>query len=153
MVIDALNDIGSPYLVTGSVASNAYTLPRGTIDVDFVLDVRGDEISQLRGRLREQFVSDEPMAFETVTGKVQHKFRHRSTQFLVEVFEARLDDPHERSRFDRRVIQRFAGRPTFYPPAEDVVIQKLRWYKPLRRTKDRADCIAVIRSQWHSLDW
>lgn len=122
MVIEALNDIGSPYFVTGSVASNAYTVPRGTIDADFVLEVRGDEISRLRQRLKDQFVIEEQLAFETVTGKVQRKFRHRETQFLVEVFEARLDDPHERSRFERRVTQRFAGRPTYYPTAERRIV-------------------------------
>ncbi|MCI0630037.1 MAG: hypothetical protein L0Y44_05215, partial [Phycisphaerales bacterium] len=92
-------------------------------------------------------------AFETVTGKTQHKFRHPATKFLVEIFEARMDDPHERSRFDRRRVAPFLDRQTFYPTAEDVIIGKLRWFKQIRRRKDHDDLVKVMRRQWSTLDW
>lgn len=153
MVIDALNQLGSNYIVTGSLASNAYGEPRGTIDADFVLHVKSDEMQRLRKLLKAHFVAEEQMAFETVTGKTQHKFRYAPTKFLIEVFEADLSDPHERSRFDRRQPSTMVGRPTFFPTAEDVIVQKLRWFKRIRRAKDRDDVRNVLIHQWKTLDW
>lgn len=152
-VIDVLNQLDSPYLLTGSVASNAYTEPRGTIDADFVVAIKGDELTILRQRMGSEFIEEEQLAFETVTGKTVHKFRHRPTKFLIEIFEARMDDPHERSRFERRRPEQFAGKPTFYPTAEDVIVGKLRWFKQIHRAKDREDTTKVMRSQWRALDW
>jgi hypothetical protein len=152
-VIDALNDLGAPYIVTGSVVSNAYGDPRSTIDADFVLQASPDAIAQLRSRLSQQFDPETQMAFETVTGKTQHKFRHKSSKFLVEIFEARLDDPHEQSRFSRRRETTLLGRRTFFPTAEDVIVGKLRWYKQIRREKDWGDLKKVMRRQATLLDW
>jgi hypothetical protein len=152
-VIDALNELGASYIVTGSIVSNAYGDPRATIDADFVIDVKHDELKRLRERLNGQFDSEAQMAFETVTGKTQHKFRHHATKFLVEVFEARMDDPHEQSRFARRKLTRLLGRQTFFPTAEDVIVGKVRWFKQIRRAKDRDDIINVMRRQQAVLDW
>ena len=152
-VIDALNSLGSAYILTGSVASSAYGEPRSTLDADFVLEVKGDEMNRLRRMLESEFESEPQTSFETVTGKAQHRFRHRRTKFLIEVFEARFEDAHERSRFGRRTLASFAGKKTFFPTAEDVVVQKLRWFKQLRRTKDRDDVVKVILVQWNTLDW
>jgi hypothetical protein len=152
-MLDALNDLGARYLITGSIASNAYGEPRGTIDADFVLEVTGDEIRRLRERLGDAFMLEDQMRFETVTGKVQHRFRHAESKFLVEVFEASGDDPHEQARFERRRMLRFLDRPAFYPTAEDVVVQKLRWLKRIGRVKDRNDIVNVLDHQWNVLDW
>lgn len=152
-VIDALNDGGAPYIVTGSLASNLYCTPRATVDGDFVVDMAADALEKLFARFSEDFTRESQMAFETVTGKTQHKFRYRHTNFLIEVFEARMDDPHERSRFERRRAGNVEGRTAFVPTAEDVIVQKLRWFKQIRRAKDRDDVRDVMLYQWKLLDW
>ena len=153
LVIDALNDIGAPYLITGSIASTAYSQPRATADADFVVDAAPDRLQALFVRLGAEFEHEPQMSFETVTGKTQHKFRHRSTKFLVEIFEARMDDPHEQSRFDRRRRETILNRLTYFPTAEDVVVGKLRWFKQIHRVKDRGDLLLVLKRQWDNLDW
>jgi len=153
LVLRALNQLGCPYIVTGSVASNAYGEPRGTIDADFVVQMQPGDVERLRASLSPEFDAEPQLAFETVTGKTQHKFRHRDSKFLIEIFEAEFNDPHERSRFERRRKQTILGHNTFFPTAEDVVIGKLRWYRQIRRAKDRDDLLKVIRHQMQKLDW
>lgn len=152
-VIDVLNDMGSPYIITDSLATTLYTSPRGSVAADFVVEMEPDELEALFRRLDVRFQQERQMTFETVTGKVQHKFRHRDTPFLVEIFEARMDDPHERARFDRRQSGQVEGRSAFVPTAEDVVVQKLRWAARIARPKDRDDAMKVMAHQWSRLDW
>jgi hypothetical protein len=153
LVIDALNDLRAPYLITGSIASNAYGEARATIDADFVVDTDSAGIQQLRQALSQRFLPEPQLAFETVTGKVQHKFRFAATKFMIEIFEADLNDPHERARFERRRPETLLGRPTFFPTPEDVLVQKLRWFHRVRRSKDQDDVEKVMMHQWPVLDW
>jgi len=152
-VIDALNDSGSPYILTGSLATNLYRPPRSTMDGDFVVEMNANQLEQLFRRLGALFDREPQMAFETVTGKLQHKLRHRESKFLIEIFEANMDDPHERARFERRRIAQIDGRSGYVTTAEDVLVQKLRWFARIRRDKDRGDILMVMASRWDALDW
>ena len=153
VAIDALNEIGAPYILTGSIVSNSFSEPRATRDADFVISATKEQITKLRERLSEHFVAEPQMAFETVTGKTMHKFRERGSKFLIEIFEADLSDAHERARFDRRWKRSLVGREAYFTTAEDVVIQKLRWYARLGRDKDVKDVHLVLFHQWETLDW
>lgn len=152
-VIDALNESGAPYLVTGSLASNVYAPPRATLDADFVVLMKPDELERLFARLEPHFEREPQIAFETATATTQHCLRYRATTFLIEIFEARIDDPHEQSRFQRRRAGDVEGRQAFVPTAEDVIVQKLRWFNELRRLKDRDDVRGIMLYQWDLLDW
>ena len=152
-VIDSLNVIGAPYIVTGSLARNVYSTPRSTLDADFVVEMDSQQLSTFFAMLNADFRRDPQTAFETVTGKTQHKLCFRKSNFLIEIFEADPSDPHERSRFERRRAGEMEGRTAFIPTAEDVIVQKLRWFKQIRRTKDRDDARDVMVHQWNVLDW
>jgi hypothetical protein len=151
--IDALNEVGAPYLLTGSLARNVYIVPRSTNDGDFVVEMNADQLESLFLRLTERFLQEPQMAFETVTGKLQHRFLHRQSKFLIEVFQADFNDPHERSRFERRLPVDVDGRKSFVPTPEDIVIQKLRWYHRLHRDKDRNDLRELVDCLKSTLDW
>ena len=152
-VIDLLNGIGAPYLVTGALATNVYSEPRSTVDGDFVVDMDSAQLHRLFESLQQDFEIEPQMAFETATGKTLHKFRHRRTEFVVEFFEANMSDPHEASRFARRVQGHVEGRLTFIPTAEDILIQKLRWISRLKRSKDIQDVVMLLRYRANRLDW
>lgn len=62
-------------------------------------------------------------------------------------------DVNDQERFRRRRCVGIAGRQTFVPTAEDVVITKLRWSRQGRRPKDISDATNVIAAQTGTLDW
>lgn len=152
LFIDALNEEGVAYLVTGSLVSNAYGEPRVTYDADFLIEAAPDAMAQVARRLGSDFERDAQLSFETVTGKVQHKFLHRPSGLLLEAFEL-SDDAHDQKRFARRRQVLFLDRMTWFPTPEDVVVQKLRWYALRAREKDMRDVIHVIARQHDALDW
>lgn len=58
-VAQALDDLGSPYLIGGSLASSIYGTPRLTQDVDFVADLREEQVAALVAALRSEFYIDD----------------------------------------------------------------------------------------------
>jgi len=151
-VFDALAALGVPFMVSGSLASNFYGVPRATQDADLVLDYKQLAVDALADRIEHLFDLDPQAGFEAVTGSLRLVARARSSAFDVELFGL-TDDRHDLARFARRQFVEVLGRTVALPTAEDVVINKLRWFKLARRRKDFEDARNVIAVQHATLDW
>jgi hypothetical protein len=106
-VFDALDALHVPFMLSGSLASNFYGVPRATQDADLVLELEGLPIQALAEQLRDTFVVDAQLAFEIVTGSRRVLARARHAPFDVELFGL-TDDPHDREPF---ASQRFVEVP------------------------------------------
>lgn len=146
-VAATLNRLGVPFLIVGSFSSNIYTAPRSTLDADFVIET-DDQIAALRDAIAPEFTMNPQVGFETKLMTTKYEFFQKSTDFKVEVFVL-SDDPHDRLRFTRRFSRKRGGVELFFPHAEDVIVQKLRW----GRKKDQLDVTAIIRARHDKLDW
>jgi hypothetical protein len=151
-VFDALIALGIPFMVSGSLASNFYGVPRATQDADLVLGLDRLVVDAFRERLGERFEIDAQLAFETVTGSRRIIARAKESAFQVELFDL-TDDPHDRERFARRRLVQVLNRTIALPSAEDVVVTKLRWARAAGRRKDLEDARNVVAVQGAALDW
>lgn len=152
-VIRALNAIGVPYMVTGSLVSNLYGIVRSTKDADFLLISLAIDVAKLRSLLGPELLFDPQLSFETVTGTTVYRIRKRTGEpFTIELFQLR-QDPHDQERFRRRQPTTMLGEPIFLPTPEDVIITKLRWSKLGKRKKDVDDVRNVIAVQGARVDW
>ncbi|HYE20689.1 MAG TPA: hypothetical protein VEA69_19740 [Tepidisphaeraceae bacterium] len=151
-VAEALETLDVQYMLVGSFSSNAYGIPRSTFDADFVIEATTIDFGALARALGPDLNVEQQLQLETVTGRSRYVARHTAVDFTVELFL--LDeDPHNAERFARRRRSNMFGRPVWLPTAEDVVIQKLRWYGRARRHKDYDDVKDVLAVQRDNLDF
>jgi hypothetical protein len=150
-VLMALNKLRIPYMIVGALSSNLYGEPRQTDDAGLVVELGDTPISKVALQLGPDFRLDTQLGFETVTGNTRYHLHHVESEFLIELFQL-TSDPHNQSRFSRRRSILFANVPAAVQSAEDVVIQKLRWYKRGHRNKDLEDARNVIDTQGAALD-
>lgn len=150
-VIDALDQVGIPYMLVGSYSSNVYGVPRATQDADMVLQLKNEPISAVARLLGSDLKLDPQMSFETVTATMRHIVLHTDSSFKIELFLL-SDDPHDQRRFVRRRPAQLAGRTVYLPSPEDVIITKLRWSKGGNRSKDVNDVVNVLAVQAGALD-
>jgi hypothetical protein len=151
-VVEALEQLGIPYMLVGSFSSNAYGIARNTHDADFVVELGEKSVSSLATQLGPAFRLNAQASFETVTGTTRYIFDVPEEQFKIEVFLL-SNDPHDRSRFDRRRRIDLLGGQAYLPSPEDVVITKLRWSRHGKRTKDLSDARDVLSISGPTLDW
>lgn len=151
-MLDALRTLHVPHMLTGSLASNLYGMPRSTQDADFVVQVTGDVIGEIARSLPPGIRLDPQVSLETVTGTTRYVFEPTDHKYRVELFLL-SDDPHDRIRFDRRCKCNVWGRETWVPTPEDVLVAKLRWFQRSRRPKDLEDIKNVLTVQQNRLDW
>lgn len=150
-VASALERSGIPYILVGSFSSNAYGIPRSTQDADFIIELGERPIGELIAQLPSGLAVDPQMHFETITGTYRYIGTHNASGFKVELFLL-SSDPFHVARFVRRRQEVVQGCTVWLPTAEDVVIQKLRWFGLARRSKDESDARDVLAVQHPRLD-
>jgi hypothetical protein len=146
--VDALIASKADYLTVGAFASNLYSIPRSTYDVDFLLRGDADLVKLIVGHLGPGFHLNGKSASESVC----HSICAAGTPFTIELFLAG-SDAHDDESFSRRQRIIVAEREVFVPTAEDVLITKLRWYREKGRSKDFEDARGIVAVQAERLDF
>ena len=146
-----LNQSGVAYLVTGSMASNYWGIPRTTHDLDFVIQLPPSAVPQLVAVFRGDYFIDA----EAVRAAFQppHQFNaiHEHSAYKVD-FWLPVNSPFERAMFKRRLACTLFGVPAWIATAEDVVLHKLYWDKLTPSARQLGDAAGVFRVQKGALD-
>ena len=150
LVIATLESLNIDYLLVGALASNAWGIPRTTVDADVVVVTGSAGILALAERLGTDFRLERQISFEMITHSKRNVLWYVPNLYEIELFRF-TNDPHHQQRLARRVYQSVPGlgRAMWLPTPEDVVIQKLRW----GRDKDLDDISNVLAVSAKLLDW
>ncbi len=149
------DELGIAYLLGGSLASSLHGEPRSTQDVDFVAALSAGHVSSFIDRLGADFY----VARERVEGAVascgSFNVIHLATMFKADVFVLRDDRPSRSEMARRERYQLGDGRTLWVASAEDIVLQKLIWYRLGNQVSDRQwrDVLAVLKVRGRSLDF
>jgi hypothetical protein len=115
-----------PFMLTGSMAMNAYAQPRMTRDVDVVIEVHPEDAR----RIVSTFAPDYYVDAETVARAIRHEglfnVIHREWVFKVDCI-VRKSSPYRQNEFERRKRLAIAGAETWVVSKEDLVLSKLCW--------------------------
>lgn len=151
-VLDALEAVGIPYMIVGSLASNFHGIPRSTRDADFLIELVPGSLQRLGDALPSDLKLQLQGSFEVVTGTTRYIIELVNSPFVCELF-VRSDDPHDQERFRRRQRVRVLDRVAFVASAEDMIVTKLRWADEAHRQKDREDIRNMLAVRGTELDW
>jgi hypothetical protein len=155
-VTGVLERLGVEYLVGGSLATSLHGIPRATLDVDIVADLRMTHLDPFVAALRETFFIDADMVRDAIRKRATFNILHLATMFKVDVFVAGADDllAAELTRKQRVQVLEEPRADVFVASPEDMVLQKLIWYRDGGGVSDRqwGDVVGVIKTQGERLD-
>lgn len=153
---DLLDDLEIPFLVGGSLASSVHGVARFTQDADLVVDLPEWKVESLVERLAGTFYVDIERARSAVERRSSFNLIHLATMVKVDLFVL-PDDDHSQEQMERRrqlSLSGSKGRTVPVASAEDIILQKLRWYRLGGEVSERqwSDAIAVVQVQGERLD-
>lgn len=155
-VTEVLDRLAVPYVIGGSIASSIYGPPRATQDVDVVADLDEEHVSAFIAALQSDFYLDEAAVREAVRRRWSFNVIHLLTTLKIDVFVAKQDAPTAQE-FARRRPYRPEHAPDaelFVASPEDVVVQKLFWYRLGDHVSERQwlDALGVLKARGARLD-
>jgi hypothetical protein len=146
-----LNRAEITYMLTGSMVSNYWGIPRTTHDLDFVVQLPAETVPRLLREFQGDFHLDE--AAVRAAYQPPHQFNAIDTRSALKVdFWLLKPVPFEREMFARRVSVELFGEPAWIATAEDVILHKLYWNHITPSERQLGDAAGVVAVQTGHLD-
>jgi hypothetical protein len=155
-VIEALDGLGVPYLIGGSLASAIHGVARTTVDTDLVADMRPEHSEPLAQALAGTFYVDVDSIRDAIQRRSSFSVIHLKLMFKVDIFIPK-QRPYDRMQLARRKEQIVATNPertAYVATAEDNILAKLEWYRLGNEVSERQwhDVQGIIKAQADRLD-
>ena len=125
-VITKLNNNRIPYMVSGSVAMNYYSIPRMTRDIDIVIEL--DDIDSFYNAFKDEYYIDRRMIEDAIKNQYMFNIIHLKEVMKID-FIIRKNTEYRKTEFERRRQVDIEGLKVFIVSIEDLIISKLLWAK------------------------
>ena len=149
--LQRLNRSGVEYMLTGSMASNYWGIPRTTHDLDFVVQLPQEAVGRLIHEFDRDFYLDEAAVRAALGPPYQFNAIDLRSALKVDFWVLKRD-LFEEGIFERRLRTVLFGEPSWIATAEDVILHKLRWDTITPSERQLGDAAGIVAVQADRLD-
>jgi hypothetical protein len=146
-----LNGSGLAYMLTGSMASNYWGVPRTTHALDFVVRLSAADVPAVIRAFGNDFFLQESAVRAALSPPCQFNALDNASALKVDFWVLR-DNPFEQAMFARRRPVSLFGEPAWIASAEDVLLHKLYWDALTPSERQRGDAAGIVAVQRDHLD-
>jgi hypothetical protein len=152
-IATVFEQLGVPYLITGSTATIAYGDPRFTNDIDVVVDLPATKIDELLLSFPDtEFYVSRSAVEAAVARRHQFNILHPTSGLKVDVIIA-SDSEFDRERLRRaRQMPLLPQRTVAVASPEDVILKKMEYFREGESEKHLRDIAGMLRVQGDRID-
>jgi hypothetical protein len=149
--LERLNRSGLPYMLTGSMASNYWGVPRSTHDLDFVLLIEPAQVEAFVATFRDGFFLQVESVRQVFRPPFQFNAIDEQSALKVD-FWLLKNNAFEQQAFAHRLAVKMFGVSACLSTAEDVVLHKLYWNQIPPSDRQLSDAAGIVSVQGSRLD-
>ena len=145
-----LEKLNIPYCITGGYAVSVWGRPRGTFDVDIVIQLHTTRVAMFVKELQalsEAGYIEESVAQEAAKSGKEFNYFHPESGIKVDFWVIRPTDAMGVLELKNRISRKLDGHTIYFVSPEDLVLSKLRWYKDTHSTRQLEDIQSVFAMQ------
>lgn len=152
LITEKLDEINIPYMLSGSMAMNVYTVPRMTRDIDIVVALLEQHIPLLANEFNDGFYFYPEGVLEEIGREGMFNIIHHKSGLKVD-FIIRKSSPFHLEEFKRRVKNYDYGFNLYLVTPEDLIISKLIWVQLITSDTQLRDIQNLLRLPTIDLDY
>lgn len=151
-VTAALDISGVPYMLTGSLASSMYGIPRATNDIDIVIEPTREQLLAVVQFFKRMGLYVEEHALTALQNRTQFNIIDFPNGWKVDLI-LRKERNFSHVEFGRRETHEIEGMRLTIAAPEDVILAKMEWSKIGDSERQLVDAAGVVRMQATDLDF
>jgi hypothetical protein len=144
------------YCVTGGWAVSVWGRPRGTFDIDIVIQLGEKDIDPLIKNLHSLSKAgyiEESLVREKVEKGGEFNFIHSESGIKIDFWAIKESDEAGMAELKRRIGKKFNGQKIYFISPDDLILSKLRWYKESESERHLEDARSVIKISKSQIDF
>lgn len=145
LVVNKLDKLRIPYVLTGGLAVSYWGVPRTTHDIDIIIEIDSSKTdSIIQAFDKEFYVSregiDRMLSYGTSFNLIHHK-----TGVKIDFWPVDKKDPHKVLEFSRALKKKVFGQTISIIAPEDLIIVKLKWCQEGESFRHLEDVKSILR--------
>ncbi len=137
-ITQALENKHIPYMLSGSMAMNNYAIPRMTLDIDIVIKLQEENLTDFFSIFGDNFyLNKETVKKETLNYGMFNAIDYE-TGFKID-FIVQKNTEYRKTEFERRTKLQIADFDVWIVSPEDLVISKIAWIQQIESDKQKTD--------------
>ena len=150
-VIGRLSNAGVDYMLTGSMASNYWGIPRTTHDLDFVILLNPNQVDRFIDAFERGLFIQREAVHSVFRPPYQFNVLDEQSALKADFWQLRQSE-FEQEMFRRRQLVDLFGAQAWVATAEDVLLHKLYWNRLTPSERQLFDAAGVFGVQSNALD-
>jgi len=152
-LVECLEKLKIPYLITGSIASMAYGEPRFTNDIDIVADIKPAQAEEFKSCFPENdFYLEVDSMKKALEHRQQFNIIHPSSGLKADVIISKKDD-FDKARFGRiKKLNVSESKSANFASPEDVIIKKMEYFQTGESEKHLRDIASMLKISGQEID-
>lgn len=136
--------MGTPYMLTGSMAANLYAMPRMTRDLDLVVALSSEDVARLPAVFpHEDYYLSPEAAHAALLNTSCFNLIHLATMIKIDLM-VRKPETYRLHEFSRRQLHHIRDHPVWVVSKEDLILSKLAWARDSHSEKQLGDVRALL---------
>jgi len=145
-IVQALDVKEIPYMLSGSLAQNVYSIPRMTLDIDIVIELEQKKLEDFISIFNKGFYLDVHTIRNETKKRGMFNIIDHKTGFKIDFF-IRKNTEYRKLEFSKRARKEIAGFEAWVVSPEDLIISKIEWIQQLQSDKQRGDIVNLLAIQ------
>lgn len=136
-VCKSLDDNSIPYMISGSIALNIYTIPRMTRDIDIVVELTANRVDEFTALFPDSYFNKETIILEIKRQGMFNIIDHQ-TGFKID-FIIRKETEYFQQAFENRQRINELETNLWVISLDDLIIAKIIWIQEYQSEKQITD--------------
>lgn len=151
-ITTGLEERNIPYMLSGSLALNSYSIPRMTLDIDIVIELKEEDLPGFLSLFSNGYYIHEGSVRTETARKGMFNIIDNKTGLKVD-FIIKKHTEYRLHEFNRRVKKNIGDIEAFIVSPEDLIISKLEWIQVLYSDRQISDIKSLLALPYIDIDY